>query len=791
MKKTLISLLIICAFSVAKGQYNKPYRITYNSAKKSFLICNRGNGTVTELDSTFRTKQVISGLSDPRDLQYARFGTNEGLVILDDNKLKIYDGSYNSVINFSISVASDAESMVFDVNSSGIFYISDKKGNKIIEGKVGPAPFYIPSFKVLTTNGLHRPSGLLIDNKGRLLVVEDSTNAAVLEINKSSGSAKVLVRTGIDSSNSIVQDKEGNYYLSNWSDSYVYRLSPDLGSSRRLAGFSRPSGMLVQSDLDLLLICCTNCGKVDFQKLHWFEPASEVASCVGDSLQIQVSPLFNGVGTFGSGNRFYVDLSDSNGSFTSYTPLGYVLADTNPSSIPTFLPKGNYGSSHRYRLRSTSPAFTSTDQLFNVYPTPRARAFNTDSTSICTGNSIQLGSSSQSDVVYGWSPGELLSDSTSAQVRFSATRAGSFSFHLRALDTLNGCSAESSVFVAVADTISLPTWKQRLRACSGDSLRIGVAGTGYRFTWQPATDLSSDTTDNPYWYANSARRYLVNILDPVNGCSGRNYVDVSVDTLPELQLTDRRSVCAGAPVSIGDPTLDLPTLAWSPAQYLSDTSVKDPVFTSDAPGSYMFLLSVRDGRQCKGNDTVWVENLERPELPEITQLELRARLHAKLNKGNVDSVQIFASDMRSGVYNYIQTVAVADSIEVEIGAASNYRWFRFRAINEYGCESWSDTLLANVQTGWITDLHPNRFNIYPNPTYGMLNVAGAVPSGELKLEIADMNGWVLMVIPLEYSNSTLGRVDLRSIRRGVYFVRLIDVEGNGMSSYRRVVVLPH
>lgn len=73
----------------------------------------------------------------------------------------------------------------------------------------------------------------------------------------------------------------------------------------------------------------------------------------------------------------------------------------------------------------------------------------------------------------------------------------------------------------------------------------------------------------------------------------------------------------------------------------------------------------------------------------------------------------------------------------------------------------------------------------------MLNVAGAVPSRELKLEIADMNGRVLMVIPMEYSNSTLGRVDLRSIRRGVYFVRLIDVEGNGMSSYRRVVVLPH
>ena len=103
MKKPITLLALILVTVSLYAQYNRPYRVAYNPDKKSYLITNRGDGKVLELDSNYKLNTVATGLKDPRDLVVGKVGSNKGLLVIDDNTIVVYDATgYNKIISFNI-----------------------------------------------------------------------------------------------------------------------------------------------------------------------------------------------------------------------------------------------------------------------------------------------------------------------------------------------------------------------------------------------------------------------------------------------------------------------------------------------------------------------------------------------------------------------------------------------------------------------------------------------------------------------------------------------------------------
>lgn len=785
MKQICISLFAICWWGAAMAQYSKPYEITYRADKKSYLICNRGDGSVIEIDSTFRTRKVVTGLSDPRDLRYAKFGANEGLVVLDENKLKLYDASYASVIEINIGVATEAESMDFDASNQGYFYITDVKGGKVIEGKVGPPPFYLPTFKVLVDTGLSRPSGIFIDSKNRMLVVSDDTGAVIHEVNKSTGAHKVVMQTGLDSLKRIVEDKEGNFFVTNWGDSYQYRIDPSMKNKVRLSGFNKPCGMYLNAAQDWLLSCCMNCNKLEIQKLHWFEPVGDQAACSGDSLKVNVSPQYRGVGTFYSNNRFVIELSGEGGDFTKSMDLGYAEEDKNPSEIFIHLPKMNYDTGLRYRIRSTNPKHFSREGKFKAWNTPIARIYGTDSVDLCENSSLQLGGAASSNATYRWEPGKMLSDSIISNPVFEASQSGKFKIYLSTIDTITACGDRDSLHLNVNENIQLGSLKRLIRACRGDSVEIGLTASPYDFKWDPQQGLSADSVSGPVWDAQTDTTYSISLTDPRSGCSGLDSVRVIVDELPDLQgIMDSFLSCEKDSVELKTGIDSTYEVTWTPGIFLNDPTSQEPTYYAQGVRTDLLEITAENQATCTNKATVTIRVLPLPDLPDIKATRMSMNI-LKMSLGNteLDSVQVWAGETESGVMKYLQMLRVKDST-VNVDSALQY--FSIRAESENGCLSFGDTLHAPyVPTGSIVELY-RQLEIRPQPSTGTLWITIAGDTRIDQVKISDLSG-KLVSTTTQLSQSDFGyELDLRELPDGVY---ILEADYNQGLTARKKIIL--
>jgi DNA-binding beta-propeller fold protein YncE len=179
--KQLLLLALACISISSYAQFDGPYRIAFNTSTNTFLVSNKEGGTISELNSSFQPKDVITGLSNPTDIEVASFGANTGVLILDDKKVKLFSSTtYASALDFAVPGASELIDLAIDPNNVGDFYITDRGNNAIIKGVVGPPPFYIPTFTTLVDTGLHRPSALMFDREGSsLLVAFDSLKSPI------------------------------------------------------------------------------------------------------------------------------------------------------------------------------------------------------------------------------------------------------------------------------------------------------------------------------------------------------------------------------------------------------------------------------------------------------------------------------------------------------------------------------------------------------------------------------------------------------------------------------------
>ena len=90
--------------------------------------------------------------------------------------------------------------------------------------------------------------------------------------------------------------------------------------------------------------------------------------------------------------------------------------------------------------------------------------------------------------------------------------------------------------------------------CSGVAVQLGAlasggSGTGYTYSWNPATALSSTTIANPIASPTSTITYTVTVTDSV-GCTANSTVTVTTDLAPTISSQPANStVCSGSTAS--------------------------------------------------------------------------------------------------------------------------------------------------------------------------------------------------------------------------------------------------
>lgn len=248
-----------------------------------------------------------------------------------------------------------------------------------------------------------------------------------------------------------------------------------------------------------------------------------------------------------------------------------------------------------------------------VHPNPIANAGG--NISVCDGSVTPLnGSASSGSGVYAylWSPASRLSAVNVAMPSFIANGTGSFSFDLKVVDS-NGCMGTDRATVTVN---ALPTSNAGpdRSTCVGNSITLQASASGgaggYSFNWDPAVNLSSNSTATPVFSSPFAGgyNYTVTVTD-ANGCKASDNVTVLAHPNPVADAGLDITGCTNAPIVLsGSATRGTSpyNYSWSPISGLAPVNGQNPTLTVSQAGVYNFTVTVVDANGCTSSDMVSV-----------------------------------------------------------------------------------------------------------------------------------------------------------------------------------------
>lgn len=228
----------------------------------------------------------------------------------------------------------------------------------------------------------------------------------------------------------------------------------------------------------------------------------------------------------------------------------------------------------------------------------------------------------------------VLSDAGTAAPSFTPSSAGTYVFTVTVSDGRGGVAAASATVTVEANrapvgaasapgTVNLGS--QAVLAGSatdpdGDALTYSWARSGGTGPTVAVSDAASATARfTPV--AAGTYEFTLTVSDPAGARSART-VTVAANTQPVASAGTSRTVAVGALASLsgdgfdadGDPV----AFAWTrsggtgPAIQLNDAASVAPSFTPTAPGSYVFALTVTDGRGGRGTSAVTLTAVQSP-----------------------------------------------------------------------------------------------------------------------------------------------------------------------------------
>ena len=261
---------------------------------------------------------------------------------------------------------------------------------------------------------------------------------------------------------------------------------------------------------------------------------SQPALCIGDQMTLDVSGANQFTWNPSSG------LNTSNGSTVIATPSGTTI----------------------YTVQGTSSAGCISTETVTVNVDPLPVLSITPAQVICNGDSVALlvnGASS-----YSWEPDTSLSTTSGSA---AIAKPGITTTYTVTGTNTTGCSSSASVTITV-NPLPILTVSPSQNICLNESLNLNASGAS-TYNWSPAAGLSASTGTSVIASPSVTTTYTI-VGTTVAGCSGVEQLTLTVDSLPQVTVSQDTSICNGASATLASGGAN--SYLWSPAASLSSAS---------------------------------------------------------------------------------------------------------------------------------------------------------------------------------------------------------------------------
>jgi len=356
--------------------------------------------------------------------------------------------------------------------------------------------------------------------------------------------------------------------------------------------------------------------------------------------------------------------------------------DDSKSSNPIASPVTNT----KYFVTVTSNAGCSKKDSINVLVKSLPVITKSNDTSICANSRVQLlvnGGSS-----YSWTPASTLNDANIANPLASPASTTTYEVNVT---NAQGCSETAAIKVNVKPIPAI-TKSNDSTICKNTSVKLFVTG-GSSYNWYPSVTLDNATATAVVASPAQTTLYHIDITD-VNSCIYHDSIKISVRPAAVFSVSPDNSVCAKQSqrlvASGGD------SYIWTPALFLDNPNVSNPVATPDS--SITYAVSIKENT-CNESATLFTKLvvLPSPDLQINKSNDINCTLpSARLTAyGAEDYTWTPASGLSSAtIFNPVATPLISTVYTVTA-----------KGVN--GCVN-SDTISVKV------DLNENRFFGLPN-----------------------------------------------------------------------------
>lgn len=225
-----------------------------------------------------------------------------------------------------------------------------------------------------------------------------------------------------------------------------------------------------------------------------------------------------------------------------------------------------------YTVTAVSPenCTASTNTTINVLPTaPPAIDAGIDQT-VCSGETVSLGTLPSAGITYYWTSPDAggvsaLSDpavsNPTATINNTSNTPLVRTFILEATDNSTLCNQTDTVVITVNGypTINITTFPT---LCSGGTIssdqHITVSGSNLEYQWSPVANVSDPTAANPALLVTDTTDFIITVTDTLTGCATQKSFtinasseQVTADAGPDLLLCRNELVQIGSPAQGG------------------------------------------------------------------------------------------------------------------------------------------------------------------------------------------------------------------------------------------------
>jgi gliding motility-associated-like protein len=263
----------------------------------------------------------------------------------------------------------------------------------------------------------------------------------------------------------------------------------------------------------------------------------------------------------------------STGGFSILWDFGDGTTSTAQTVTHTYANPGTYMVHLTVNAPSACLQAQSDSILITVEAPPVANIVNVPP--ICRGDSVQLLASG--GTTYVWDASSSLSATNVANpVAFPLTTS-TFTVHVS-----NNCGSDDATVTVTVINVPANAGPD-VTICTGQNTQLNATG-GVNYQWNNAATLSNANIPNPIATPLGSTVYAVTVTDG-NGCSNTDTVLVNVDVFPNANAGPDQVLCSGASYQFN--ATGGSTYLWSPATYLNNPAIANPISTPAATVTYV------------------------------------------------------------------------------------------------------------------------------------------------------------------------------------------------------------